>query len=1194
MWVNKDIDIPETLLSAQREGRLVIFAGAGVSMGAPSNLPGFRDLALRIAGGLLAPLENEAFDVFLGRVASLGVDVQKLAREVLNVPGSAHRPLHRNIVELFRSRDDVRIVTTNFDPHFTNALHACYPGADIFTAPALPLGRDFFGAVYIHGSLARQEPLVLTDLEFGRAYLIDGYATRFLTEMFAEYVVLFVGYSHSDVVMQYMARAFIRAKERFAFSTTVEIAKWTQLGIRPIVYPERAGPERFGAIDDGLAAWVALTKMGVLDHEARIAKMVLGPPPLAPDDADYARAICKDFSTVQYFCRDCTSLEWFKWLEREGLLDALVTPHATLRPREQILTTWIARAFAVAHANEVMDFVQRHANRVHPGFASMLVFWLAHGLKGVPPAVLKPWVVTLMALDWREAPRSISDLLEPCCAHDETLDVGFALFQFLLRPQADLKPRRTWSLTDAPDTRVWVNAEIALFGEIHDLKEAWSKRLRAHLEIGYRGLLGAVTAFLEESFVVARAARATDGWDGLSLERSAIEPHSQDRFAKDWEFLIDVARDVLEWLLEHQPTIGAAAIALWQPSGSLILQRLAIHGWGKRLDVEPDAVLAHVEEHDWLYSRGLKHEVFTLLKAVFPRASAAAQERFIRVAALGRTRAEPAPADADSQSSDDYASFNAAAWLAQIAPESEVAQRHFAAEQHAHPEFGVRREWIDFDHYVGPAGWVARRSPVSDAEFVTKSADDAIEAVVRFQPDPQDFRGPSREGLLNALQQAATNNYEWSESVAAALIARQLWDANFWTALLAAWRPRQHEDAERSRLLAMLEAHEDILRVSPRAAGDLLDAIADVDGLALDVLDSIERIGERLLAYSTHLEVGVYHDGRTDWATSAINHPAGHVAFAWLKTLSTRTAANRPAGIPAPQRTRFEGLLADPGANGVLGRVVFAGHAQFLFALDPEWTTGHLLPLFDWSVDVTRAEQAWSGFLTWGEWSDVFFERVRPMTVQTFSHLDRLERHGNPLSERLGAAAVFSAHDPWTDQGWLFHFVRLADADNRQAWAHSVAQFMDSLPSRDAAVQLWRRWLRRYCEQRGVGMPIRFDDEESAAMQAWAVPLASILDEVVAVFQEVGAIPSTPGHHILYRFTESGLAVSHGAPFGRYLRVLLKHAKSLDHRCEDVYDLAIAALANGADRKDILSIAEDMARLGCPQATDIRDRARGA
>jgi hypothetical protein len=51
--------------------------------------------------------------------------------------------------------------------------------------------------------------------------------------MFAEYVVLFVGYGHSDVVMQYMARAFVRAKERFAFSTAQEIPQWKQLGVRP-------------------------------------------------------------------------------------------------------------------------------------------------------------------------------------------------------------------------------------------------------------------------------------------------------------------------------------------------------------------------------------------------------------------------------------------------------------------------------------------------------------------------------------------------------------------------------------------------------------------------------------------------------------------------------------------------------------------------------------------------------------------------------------------------------------------------------------------------------------------------------------------------------------------------------------------------------------------------------------------------
>jgi hypothetical protein len=59
MWINDDVDIPEALLAAQRDGRLVIFAGAGVSMGPPSNLPGFSKLAKQIAAGVLTPSKNE-------------------------------------------------------------------------------------------------------------------------------------------------------------------------------------------------------------------------------------------------------------------------------------------------------------------------------------------------------------------------------------------------------------------------------------------------------------------------------------------------------------------------------------------------------------------------------------------------------------------------------------------------------------------------------------------------------------------------------------------------------------------------------------------------------------------------------------------------------------------------------------------------------------------------------------------------------------------------------------------------------------------------------------------------------------------------------------------------------------------------------------------------------------------------------
>ena len=62
------VDFPLRLVNSLRDGNLVVFAGAGVSMGEPSRLPDFDGLALEIARGTgIQRFSNEPVDRYLGQ-----------------------------------------------------------------------------------------------------------------------------------------------------------------------------------------------------------------------------------------------------------------------------------------------------------------------------------------------------------------------------------------------------------------------------------------------------------------------------------------------------------------------------------------------------------------------------------------------------------------------------------------------------------------------------------------------------------------------------------------------------------------------------------------------------------------------------------------------------------------------------------------------------------------------------------------------------------------------------------------------------------------------------------------------------------------------------------------------------------------------------------------------------------------------
>src|SRR4051812_30535823 len=117
------LEIPDKLLEAQEQGDLVVFAGAGVSRGAPSDLPDFEGLAVSVAKGTrfeknLSSQDQQRLDRYFGEMARGGIDIQHLVRARIGNPTSQATDLHRWILDLFPEPKDIRIVTTNFDKHF--------------------------------------------------------------------------------------------------------------------------------------------------------------------------------------------------------------------------------------------------------------------------------------------------------------------------------------------------------------------------------------------------------------------------------------------------------------------------------------------------------------------------------------------------------------------------------------------------------------------------------------------------------------------------------------------------------------------------------------------------------------------------------------------------------------------------------------------------------------------------------------------------------------------------------------------------------------------------------------------------------------------------------------------------------------------------------------------------------------------
>ena len=320
-FITNGPDIPDELLQAHEEGRVVFFCGAGISY--PAGLPGFKGLVeeiYRLNGTAPLDIECEAldrgqFDATLDllerrlpgqRLAARRALVQAL-KPKLRRKGATDT--QAALLRLARSREGaLRLVTTNFDRVFHTASKRIGQAFQSYAAPMLPIPKNsrWNGLVYLHGLLPEKADdtalnrLVVTSGDFGLAYLTERWAARFVSELFRNYLVCFVGYTINDPVLRYMMDALAAdhmlgevLPQAWALGECEpgqerrKTIEWKAKGVTPILYEVPAGSNDHSALHKTLHAWAETYRDGVLGKERIVISHALARPSASTQQDDF-------------------------------------------------------------------------------------------------------------------------------------------------------------------------------------------------------------------------------------------------------------------------------------------------------------------------------------------------------------------------------------------------------------------------------------------------------------------------------------------------------------------------------------------------------------------------------------------------------------------------------------------------------------------------------------------------------------------------------------------------------------------------------------------------------------------------------------------------------------------------------------------------------------------------------------------
>lgn len=1184
-FVKDGPDIPERLLQAHEEGRVVFFCGAGISY--PAGLPGFGGLVKQLYEAW-APVPNpvqkaaikaEQFDTAIGLLESDVQDGRHAVRGTLanvlkpNLSTKSASRTHESLLTLGKTRaGKTQLVTTNFDRVFEEVIKAKGLSVPTCCAPFLPVPKAKWDAlVYLHGRLEETptngdlDRLVVSSGDFGLAYLNERWAARFVSELFRNFTVCFVGYSINDPVLRYMMDALAADRllgesppEMFAFGSAKKRDEdrrrneWKAKNVVPILYRETKSHSH---LHKTLRAWADTYRDGVRGKERIVDECASILPTGSTKQDDYVGrllwAISDESGLPAKRFAEYSPTPSFEWIEpfvearfeqadlvRFGVVERKNTkrienfslthrpspyelaPYMSLAQSSMIGSNWDAVMTQIArwltrHLGDprLLLWVAKRAGRLHPEFKRQIEWaldfirkqeadgteeakqnLLALGESAVPGSALRALWRLLLA--GRIKANTSFDLYEwrgRFASEGLTASIRMELRR-ILSPYVAISEPFVWPAEgeEIPDEEAsikkLVDWEIVLSTNFaHSAFKDFAKSEK---------WLAALPELLEDFNYLLRdtldlsneLGGADEDGDKSYLHQPSIQDHPQNRDFRDWTILIELTRDA--WLATAAIDTGKAASVAerWFMMPYPLFRRLAFFAATHHEVISTPRAVNWLlsKECWWLWSVETERESFRLLVSLADRASA---DEFAPVEAA-ILRGPPRDMYRKDLTLERWANLvDREIWLrlAKAAASgrdlSDEGARKLTEISTKNPGWVLspdQRE--EFPIWSGGGDWGDAGDEWRKV-LVTPRRRRELVAWLREHPATDDWQSDD-------WQERCRKNFATTACALVELAIEGEWPVTRWQEALQAWSEESlHQRAWRYIAPTLVVMPTQPLQELAHSVSRWLDVISKEIGRREDVFF---RLCDRILEIEA--DSGVVTDEPVMWA---INHPVGNIAQAMLHWWFRRDLEDDQL-LPEYLIGRFSRLCDTNVGRFRAGRIILASRVVTLFRVDPEWTRGNLLSLFDWQNSEIEALSAWEGFLWSPRLYPPLLEETKKAFLETARHYEllrkyesqyasvlaiaSLERGDTFTNSELAAATAELPADGLSDiASTLVRALESAGEQKVEYWDNRVSVYLKTIwpKSKDVATPRIAEHFAHLCIAAGVRFPEAFKQLES-------------------------------------------------------------------------------------------------------------------